>query len=481
MDPPWVTTCHGRRAALPRARQAGTHIPVAPADWSPGAAYRCNGILEYKKNPPPTRSVPGPWHPRCICPRGQTCRAPAGVARAPHCTAGNCCGFLGQGGGGGKARCLRIVCVRVGRGAGEAWAGESTLRAGALPCGHGGVGRFADEAPPPRDPTRDGLATAAAALGGWSRHARWTLAGGRRGRTRTSRVRGGLQLLTFARRRTPSSAGIWGPCTAARRRVPHPTIHTPCSRTATAAAAVGVRRWRAPPPCALPLVPPLLPCPRPFRPFLFPPPPPFFPSVPPHPRPPFMSSPIPVLAPTVSASASSAAAAAVGVAALAASSSHAARPQFRRAGGHPGRAPSSPGRRPPGGGVGLPGLPPAAAAQLAAFAAALGGLFPPVVAAAKGFGASRRPRGGGAAAAGGGFGSPAGSPRAEAPRASKGSGGKLRPCEPCGGTGLKRCAFCRGGGVMIGYLGASVPCVPCEQKGTMGRPCPDCGGMGFFQ
>lgn len=105
-------------------RQAGTHIPVAPADWSPGAAYRCNGVLEYKKIHHQLRFVPGPWHPRCFCPRGQTCRAPAGVARAPHCAGGNCCGFLGQGGG-GEVPPDRLRPCGAGRGRGVGWRADA--------------------------------------------------------------------------------------------------------------------------------------------------------------------------------------------------------------------------------------------------------------------------------------------------------------------------------------------------------------------
>lgn len=368
-------------------------------------------------------------------------------------------------------------CLGLAPSAGEAVAGEPS-RARLAPS-RGGVGRFAGDPPAwrPRQrgtppPGRIGNRCVRAARR-W-RHARWALAGGRRGRTPPPAL--GRLLLTFGRVLAFICRNLGAVHGAVACRTPPPTRRAPApprSPSPPLACAGGARRPCSPSPWSCHLLP------RPHPPFPSPFPPRFV--APPTPPAPFMSSPIPVLAPTVSAPASSAAAAAVGVAALAASSSHAARPQFRRTGGHPGRAPSLPSRRPPGGGVGLPGLPPAAAAQLAAFAAALGGFFPPVVAAAKGFGASRRPGGGGAAAAGGGFGIPAGSHRAGAPRASKGSGGKLRPCEPCGGTGLKRCAFCRGGGVMIGYLGASVPCVPCEQKGTMGRPCPDCGGMGFFQ
>ncbi|OSX72110.1 hypothetical protein BU14_0465s0001, partial [Porphyra umbilicalis] len=259
-----------------------------------------------------------------------------------------------------------------------------------------------------------------------------------------------------------------------RRRRHRPPRSAPPPPPPPPSAGAGGARRSTPPPSPPLSIPPRStpPHPIPLSPYFLHPP------TPPQP----MSSPIPVLAPPVSASASSAAAAAVGVAALAASSSHAARPQFRRFTPAAARGSAAPNRRSQAnhhtnhGLPGLPGLPPAAAAQLAAFAAALGAFFPPVVAAAKGFGAARRP---------GGFGSPPPASRGVLPTdgvrsGSKGSG-KLRPCEPCAGTGLKRCAFCRGGGVMVGYLGAAVPCVPCEQKGTMGRPCPDCGGMGFFQ
>lgn len=58
--------------------------------------------------------------------------------------------------------------------------------------------------------------------------------------------------------------------------------------------------------------------------------------------------------------------------------------------------------------------------------------------------------------------------------------GKIIPCKPCDGTGLKRCQFCEGTLLMKGFLGNQVPCVPCQGKGTLGRPCPECKGVGFF-
>ncbi len=58
--------------------------------------------------------------------------------------------------------------------------------------------------------------------------------------------------------------------------------------------------------------------------------------------------------------------------------------------------------------------------------------------------------------------------------------GKVIGCTTCSGTGKKPCLFCKGSKRMAGFLGADVACVPCDAKGTMGRPCVDCGGMGFF-
>lgn len=58
--------------------------------------------------------------------------------------------------------------------------------------------------------------------------------------------------------------------------------------------------------------------------------------------------------------------------------------------------------------------------------------------------------------------------------------GKVLPCPTCKGTGNKPCQFCQGTTLMVGFLGKKVPCVPCQGKATLGRPCVDCGGMGFF-
>lgn len=57
----------------------------------------------------------------------------------------------------------------------------------------------------------------------------------------------------------------------------------------------------------------------------------------------------------------------------------------------------------------------------------------------------------------------------------------LLPCNTCAGKGKKPCQFCDGTTLMVGFLGTRVPCVPCQGKGTLGRPCPECGGMGFFK
>lgn len=56
---------------------------------------------------------------------------------------------------------------------------------------------------------------------------------------------------------------------------------------------------------------------------------------------------------------------------------------------------------------------------------------------------------------------------------------KLMPCSQCRGTGKTICVFCKGTKIMSGFLGQKVPCVPCEQKGTLDRPCKHCNGMRF--
>lgn len=58
--------------------------------------------------------------------------------------------------------------------------------------------------------------------------------------------------------------------------------------------------------------------------------------------------------------------------------------------------------------------------------------------------------------------------------------GKLVGCATCGSTGKKACQFCQGTKLMVGFLGKRVKCVPCQGTGTLGRPCPDCNGMGFL-
>ncbi|CAN8063564.1 unnamed protein product [Agarophyton chilense] len=58
---------------------------------------------------------------------------------------------------------------------------------------------------------------------------------------------------------------------------------------------------------------------------------------------------------------------------------------------------------------------------------------------------------------------------------------RLISCSTCSGSGVKPCQFCQGTKLMVGFLGKRVPCVPCKQKGTLGRPCKDCSGMGFLQ
>lgn len=65
-------------------------------------------------------------------------------------------------------------------------------------------------------------------------------------------------------------------------------------------------------------------------------------------------------------------------------------------------------------------------------------------------------------------------------KATKGLRGKILPCDACRGSGKKPCQFCRGTKLMKGFMNTTVPCVPCQQTGTLGRPCPECSGMGYF-
>lgn len=59
--------------------------------------------------------------------------------------------------------------------------------------------------------------------------------------------------------------------------------------------------------------------------------------------------------------------------------------------------------------------------------------------------------------------------------------GKLIGCEHCQGKGKKPCVICKGSKTMTGFMGSTVPCVPCGGSGFTGRPCAECDGLGFFQ
>lgn len=59
--------------------------------------------------------------------------------------------------------------------------------------------------------------------------------------------------------------------------------------------------------------------------------------------------------------------------------------------------------------------------------------------------------------------------------------GKLIGCEACFSKGKKPCVICKGSKVMTGFMGSTVPCVPCSGSGFTGRPCAECDGVGFFQ